>query len=171
MANGKGLSSKANSYGPNPTLPANKNLPEYIGQLFRGTVSTIDMPSPEKMGEFSKAAYANSPLKSDFSALSEGVMGDNPIPKKLGEPSPIKHVIYIIKENRTYDQVFGDIKEGNGDPQLCLFPEAITPNHHQLARQFVLLDNFYVDGEVSRRRPRVVDGRLRIGLRRESPGR
>src|SRR5262249_51468708 len=61
----------------------------------------------------------------------------------------IQHVIYIIKENRTYDQVFGDIPEGNGDPSLCLFPEKVTPNHHKLARQFVLLDNFYVDGEVS----------------------
>src|SRR5262249_55983158 len=53
------------------------------------------------------------------------------------------------KENRTYDQVFGDMKEGNGDPNLCLFPEAITPNHHKIAREFVLLDNTYVDGEVS----------------------
>src|SRR5207247_1320598 len=62
---------------------------------------------------------------------------------------PIKHCIYIIKENRTYDQVFGDVKKGNGDPSLCLFPERVTPNHHRLADQFVLLDNFYVDGEVS----------------------
>ena len=58
-------------------------------------------------------------------------------------------VIYIIKENRTYDQVFGDMPEGNGEPSLCLFPEAVTPNHHALVREFVLLDNFYVDGEVS----------------------
>jgi hypothetical protein len=58
-------------------------------------------------------------------------------------------VIYIIKENRTYDQVLGDLKEGNGDPNLCLFPEKITPNHHRLAREFVLLDNFYCEGEVS----------------------
>src|SRR5262249_32461479 len=61
----------------------------------------------------------------------------------------IKYVLYIIKENRTYDQVLGDVKEGNGDPALCLFPEKITPNHHKIAREFVLLDNFYVDGEVS----------------------
>jgi hypothetical protein len=67
----------------------------------------------------------------------------------LGDPSPIKHVLYIIKENRTYDQVFGDVKQGNGDPALCLFPDAVTPNHHKLAREFVLLDNFYCDGEVS----------------------
>ncbi len=57
--------------------------------------------------------------------------------------------MYVIKENRTYDQVFGDIPEGNGEPNICLFPDAITPNHHALAREFVLLDNFYVDGEVS----------------------
>jgi Phosphoesterase family len=73
----------------------------------------------------------------------------NPVPAKVGDASPIKHVIYVIKENRTYDQVFGDMKEGNGDPGLCLFPEKVTPNHHKLAREFVLLDNFYCDGEVS----------------------
>jgi hypothetical protein len=73
----------------------------------------------------------------------------NPIPAKVGEPGPIKYCIYIIRENRTYDQVLGDMKEGNGDPSLCLFPEKITPNAHRLARQFVLLDNFYCDGEVS----------------------
>ncbi|MDB5014841.1 MAG: bifunctional YncE family protein/alkaline phosphatase family protein, partial [Daejeonella sp.] len=73
----------------------------------------------------------------------------NPIPGKVGEKSPIKHVFYVIKENRTYDQVLGDMKEGNGDTSLCIFPERVTPNHHALARQFVLLDNFYVDAEVS----------------------
>ena len=73
----------------------------------------------------------------------------NPIPAKVGDPSPITHCVYIIKENRTYDQVFGDMPEGNGEPSLCLFPEEVTPNHHALAREFVLLDNFYVDGEVS----------------------
>ena len=63
--------------------------------------------------------------------------------------NPIRHVIYILKENRTYDQIFGDIKEGNGDPSLVMYGEAITPNEHALARQFGLLDNFYDSGEVS----------------------
>ena len=81
--------------------------------------------------------------------VTDVVEAGNPIPRKLGDPSPIKYAIYIVKENRTYDQVFGDMKEGNGEPGLCLFPEAVTPNHHKLAREFVLLDNFYVDGEVS----------------------
>jgi YVTN family beta-propeller protein len=72
--------------------------------------------------------------------------GDSPPP---APPSPIKYCIYIIKENRTYDQVLGDLPQGNGDPTLCLFPERVTPNLHQIARQFVLLDNFYADAEVS----------------------
>ena len=70
----------------------------------------------------------------------------SPLPK-------IEHVIYIVKENRSYDQVFGDMKEGNGDASLVLFGEKVTPNHHKLAREFVLLDNFYVNERRLRRRP------------------
>ncbi len=73
----------------------------------------------------------------------------NPIPARTGGASPIKHVFYVIKENRTYDQVFGDLPQGNGDASLCLFPEEVTPNLHALVREFVLLDNFYADAEVS----------------------
>ena len=69
-----------------------------------------------------------------------------PVPKRVGEPSVFEHVVYIIKENRTYDQVFGDMPQGNGDPKLCVFGKEITPNHHALAEQFVLLDNFYCNG-------------------------
>lgn len=72
-----------------------------------------------------------------------------PVPAKLGDPSPIEHVIYVIKENRTYDQVFGDIGRGDSDPKLCVFGEEITPNHHALAREFVLLDNYYCNGVLS----------------------
>jgi hypothetical protein len=68
---------------------------------------------------------------------------------KVGDPSPIKYVFYLIKENRTYDQVLGDMNEGNGDTSLVLFGERITPNQHKLAREFVLFDNLYADGEVS----------------------
>jgi hypothetical protein len=82
-----------------------------------------------------------------------GIAGErpaqSPIPARPGEPSPIKYCLYIIKENRTYDQVLGDMPQGNGDPKLCLFPQKVTPNLHKIAREFVLLDNFYVDGEVS----------------------
>jgi hypothetical protein len=100
------------------------------------------------MGKYSKAVYENTPYTKDKELISESSEG-NPVPEKVGDKSPIKHVFYIIKENRTYDQVLGDIPEGNGDPKLVLFGENITPNHHALAREFVLLDNFYVNGEVS----------------------
>jgi len=75
--------------------------------------------------------------------------GSNPIPMQIGEPSPIKHVFYIIKENRTYDQVFGDLPQGNGDPSLVQFGRDVTPNIHALAEQFVLLDNYYGPGDQS----------------------
>jgi hypothetical protein len=72
-----------------------------------------------------------------------------PVPRHLGDPSVFEHVVYVIKENRTYDQVFGDITEGNGDAKLCIYGQTITTNHHALARQFVLLDNYYCNGVVS----------------------
>jgi hypothetical protein len=71
------------------------------------------------------------------------------IPERIGEPGLIRHVVYIIKENRTYDQVLGDVPEGNGDPRLCIFGEGITPNQHKLVREFVLLDNTYCAGILS----------------------
>src|SRR5206468_1524318 len=73
----------------------------------------------------------------------------SPIPARVGGPSPIKHVFYIIRENRTYDQILGDLDRGNGAPALALFGETVTPNAHALAREFVTLDNFYVNAEVS----------------------
>ncbi len=150
IANGKGMTSKANPLEPGPVhRPEWQSTYQYIGGLMRGSLGVVPMPEPEAMAELTKAAYACSPLKADAGVNDAGWTAGNPIPKKLGDKSPIKYVIYVIKENRTYDQVFGDIKEGKGDPDLCLFPEKITPNHHRLARQFVLLDNFYVEGEVS----------------------
>jgi len=121
---------------------------QYIGGLFKGTLSIIDQPGDSKLESFSKQVYANTPYNKQTETLSKGLK-DNPVPNIQGGKSPIKYVFYVIKENRTYDQVFGDIKEGNGDPKLCIFPEKVTPNHHALAKEFVLLDNFYVDAEVS----------------------
>ncbi|HEY1186450.1 MAG TPA: alkaline phosphatase family protein [Gemmata sp.] len=156
IANGKGMSSKPNRNGPNPLVPQARTLNEYIGQLLKGTLTVMRVPTPEQMAAHSKTAYACSPLRAGGSARAEGRGADNPIPDpdKPGAPSPIKYCIYIVKENRTYDQIFGDLASGptpigNGEPELCLFPESVTPNHHKLARQFVLLDNLYVDGEVS----------------------
>jgi DNA-binding beta-propeller fold protein YncE len=148
VANGRGATPKANPQGPNPLLRSNRTVRQYIAGLYRGTLGIISLPSPAQMAAYSKQAYACSPLRRDQGVVAEPPEG-SPIPTKVGDPGPIQHVIYVIKENRTYDQVFGDVREGNGDPNLCIFPEKVTPNHHRLAREFVLLDNFYVDGEVS----------------------
>jgi len=121
---------------------------QYIGGLFKGTMNIINEPDEKQLGIYSQAVYNNTPYTKERETLSKGEAG-NPIPMKLGAASPIKHVFYIIKENRTYDQVLGDIKEGNGDASLVLFGVHITPNLHALAKEFVLLDNFYCDGEVS----------------------
>jgi DNA-binding beta-propeller fold protein YncE len=153
VANGKGVIPKANPLGPQPAVNTNTNRTiEYIASLFRGTLSVIGLPSRAKfekqLREYSSTAYQCSPLNSSAQVTAPR-QPDNPIPLTPGQPCPIKYVFYIIKENRTYDQVFGDMPQGNGDPKLCLFPERITPNHHKFARDFVLLDNFYADAEVS----------------------
>jgi YVTN family beta-propeller protein len=157
VANGKGFTSMANPHGPNPyrsklsfqkgDTSAVKSV-QYIGGLFKGTLSIFPEPTDSQLAVFSKMVYSNTPYVKDKELFSNGESG-NPIPMKIGEASPIKHVFYIIKENRTYDQVLGDIPEGNGDSSLCLFGEKVTPNLHALAREFVLLDNFYVNAEVS----------------------
>jgi YVTN family beta-propeller protein len=159
VTNGKGFSSKPNPKGPNPlasrkvqekgaNAEANKAVVEYIGGLFKGTLSIIDSPDKETLATYSHVVFLNTPYSKQKQQNPEGEVG-NPIPQKSGDTSPIKYVFYIIKENRTYDQVLGDVKEGNGDSSLCIFPERITPNQHKLVKEFVLLDNFYVDAEVS----------------------
>ncbi|MGB4400944.1 MAG: bifunctional YncE family protein/alkaline phosphatase family protein [Daejeonella sp.] len=159
VTNGKGLTSYANPRGPEPsnrlqtvlnssgdsTKPAKV---QYIGSLFRGSLSIIDEPAAPQLATFTQTVYKNTPYSKAKELNTEGEPG-NPIPMKVGDKSPIKHVFYIIKENRTYDQVLSDIPGGNGDTSLLLFGEKITPNQHKLARDYVLLDNFYVDAEVS----------------------
>ena len=153
VANGKGVIPKANPLGPQPGVNSNTNsVVQYIARLFRGSLGVIDLPSRDKfeqqLKEYTAAAYLCSPLRSD-AGVSTARPAHNPIPLRPGDPNPIKYCIYIVKENRTYDQVLGDLPQGNGDPKLCLFPERVTPNHHKLARDFVLLDNFYVESEIS----------------------
>ncbi len=159
VSNGKGFSSMANPYGPNPYgNKQNVNYQggdnqkpqqvQYIAGLFKGTLSIIDIPIDKQLSIYSQAVYHNTPYTKEKELKAEGQSG-NPIPYKVGDASPIKYVFYVIKENRTYDQVLGDIKEGNGDTSLVLFGEKITPNLHALAKEYVLLDNFYCDAEVS----------------------
>jgi YVTN family beta-propeller protein len=151
VVNGKGETSRPNPQGPRPGFKSPPGVNQYIGQLMNGTVSSIPLPTGEKFEEQMKAwtARAFACLPETQRKIDAAALTGNPIPRRPGDPSPIKYVIYIIKENRTYDQVLGDMKGGKGDPALCLFPESVTPNHHALAREFVLLDNLYVDAEVS----------------------
>lgn len=159
VTNAKGLHSLANPFGPNPTDTKETvshhegdNVTEipvqYIGGLFRGTLSIIPEPDGAQLQVYSRAVYENTPYSKQKELYTEGGQS-NPIPFRVGDPSPMKYVFYLIKENRTYDQVLGDMPEGNGDESLVLFGEKITPNHHKLAREYVLFDNFYVNAEVS----------------------
>jgi YVTN family beta-propeller protein len=155
VTNGKGFTSSPNpKYRPFDTSSTysyqkgEKLEQQYIGGLFQGTLSIFNTPTTEQLGMYSQLVYQNTPYHKEQELTATGEKG-NPVPQKVGDKSPIKYVFYIIKENRTYDQVLGDIPEGNGDPSLVLFGKNITPNEHAIAQQFVLLDNFYCDGEVS----------------------
>jgi YVTN family beta-propeller protein len=157
VSNGKGFTSMANPGGPQPVKKADNSgyqkgavnsREQYIGGLFKGTLSFIKAPQEAQLKVYTKQVYANTLFNNKKTTLADGLEG-NPIPRKKGQVSPIKHVFYIIKENRTYDQVLGDMPQGNGDTSLCIFGQHVTPNHHAIANEFVLLDNFYVDAEVS----------------------
>ncbi|MFN7993147.1 MAG: bifunctional YncE family protein/alkaline phosphatase family protein [Bryobacteraceae bacterium] len=141
VLNGRGLGSHPNPKGPSPARrpePVHEGVtqPEYVARIQTGTASIVAPFTDDQLDGYTKTAIANSPYR------DEKLETKDPFP-------PIEHVIYIVKENRTYDQVLGDLKQGNGDPALVLFGENITPNQHKFAREFVLFDNFYVNSDVS----------------------
>lgn len=115
---------------------------------FFGTVSLVSIPSGVRLSAFTKTALRNMHYPRLAEALRPAREGRSPqpVPERVGEPSVFKHVIYVIKENRTYDQILGDMPEGNGNADLCTFGEQYTPNLHKIAREFVLLDNTYCSG-------------------------
>ncbi|MCX5768935.1 MAG: bifunctional YncE family protein/alkaline phosphatase family protein [Candidatus Hydrogenedentes bacterium] len=116
-----------------------------------GSANLVRMPSKAELEEYTYRAACNMrlPLMNGVLEMAPEEQKTVPVPTRPGEVSVFKHVLYIIKENRTYDQVFGDMPQGNGDATLCLFGRDVTPNHHALAEQFVLLDNFYCNGVLS----------------------
>jgi YVTN family beta-propeller protein len=118
---------------------------------YRGTLSKVAMPTAMELQEYTRQVHSDARLPQMLRAFERArrKVKPVPVPARAGSPSVFEHVVYVIKENRTYDQVFGDMKEGNGDANLCLYGWEVTPNHHELARQFVLLDNFYCNGVVS----------------------
>jgi DNA-binding beta-propeller fold protein YncE len=120
----------------------------YIGLLLKGELHFIDVPDGRGLARYTRRVVENCPYRDDLLSQADECRG-SVLPSSPRARSPIRYVIYVIKENRTYDQVLGDIPSGNGDPSLCIYGEVVTPNQHKLAREFALLDNFYVDAEVS----------------------
>jgi YVTN family beta-propeller protein len=116
-----------------------------------GSVSLLAVPNAAQLAAYTAEVNANNRLAYSLAGLEKPQPGavPLPVPRRHGEPSVFKHVLYVIKENRTYDQVFGDLKEGDGDPSLVMFGENVTPNLHALAQQFTLFDNFYCSGVLS----------------------
>jgi YVTN family beta-propeller protein len=146
-------SGKGSGTGPNLVKrPIDQTAPagsfQHHGNQLNGLISFIDTPDANRLSSYTKQVYDNARYHDTLLENSEAA-ANTIIPTKVGEGSPIKHVLFIMKENRTYDQVFGDLKQGNGDPTLTLFGRDVTPNQHALAEQFVLLDNLYCSGEVS----------------------
>ena len=142
VTNAKGLGAGPNPNGPNVTVT---DLSQYVGSMIMGTLSAIPVPDRDALARYTNQVRAND----RFDGADQPAGSHEVIPARPGDPTPIKHVIYIVKENRTYDQVFGSLGKGNGDPALNLFGDDVAPNQRTLARRFVTLDNFYADGAVS----------------------
>ncbi|MDX6267683.1 MAG: hypothetical protein QOD70_2423 [Frankiales bacterium] len=137
VLNGKGLGAGPNNGPghPDPTSSSPTSPTQYSGSMIVGTLSTIDLPlSDGVLAAGAKQVAANN----NFAAAS-----------RQAASSKVKHVIYVVQENRTYDQVFGSLGKGNGDPSLNLFGDESAPNQRALQKQYVTLDNFYADAEVS----------------------
>jgi DNA-binding beta-propeller fold protein YncE/phospholipase C len=156
VSNGKGLTSRASypALSPKPNKLHNGILFDHPGKTFEGSVSFIAKPDTKQMATYTEQVRKNSPYHPN-QYFHAPLASESAIPAKVGDPCPIKHVLYIIKENRTYDQVMSDMTDakgkpiGNGDPRLLMYGEKVTPNHHQLARDYVLFDNLYCNSEVS----------------------
>ena len=147
ILSGKGLVSIPNPRGAQPAIPTAPG--QSTRDALEGTLSFVAAPDDATLASWTAKVRALTPYRDANLLAPARAPKGSPIPARVGAASPIRHVFYVIRENRTYDQILGDMKEGNGSPDLCLFGENVTPNAHALARDFVLLDNFYVNAEVS----------------------
>ena len=148
VLDGKGLTGMPNPRGPQPGGGARIEA-QYSGAMFQGTLSIIPTPGTAELTRMTARVRELTPYSDATRLAPAGAPGASPIPRRVGESSPIKYVFYVIRENRTYDQILGDLPKANGDPSLTLFGDKVTPNAHALATTFTTLDNFYVDAEVS----------------------
>ncbi len=128
-----------------------EKVPKFNSHQSLGSLSLLAEPTAAQLPEFTKRALANLryPLLAQAKLPPRPDQPPRPVPERVGEPSVFKHVVYIIKENRTYDQVLGDVPAGNGASSLCIFGEQITPNQHKIVNEFILLDNTYCSGVIS----------------------
>ncbi len=124
---------------------------EYNSHQYHGTLSLVPVPKARELPALTRRVLDNYryPLLKEAGRAARSNQPPRPVPERVGEPSVFEHVVYVIKENRTYDQVLGDVPEGNGNPSLCIFGAEITPNQHKMVREFVLLDNTYCSGILS----------------------
>ena len=127
------------------------HAPGFNSMQYNGSLSLVPLPSEKELARFTQTALADLryPLLAQAMLPARENRAPQPVPERVGEPCVFQHVIYIIKENRTYDQVLGDVTGGNGGADLCVFGERVTPNEHRLVRDFVLLDNTYCCGALS----------------------
>jgi len=144
--NAKGGGSHPAPRGPDPTRRGASS--DYVAALQTGSLGILPALDEDTLAAAAPRVAENSPYDPAL-AEESGAPAGSPIPGRIGEASPIEHVIYVIKENRSYDQLFGDLKEGEGDPSLLVFGDDAAPNHRALAKRFVLFDNFYAVGDVS----------------------
>jgi YVTN family beta-propeller protein len=143
IVNGKGLGNVG------PTLTGGDGTGRQTGSSYVGSLSFIGMPSSKQLAAgIARVRVNNGWDRIDTTKARKGVAA-KAIPDHVGEPSTIKHVVYVIKENRTYDQVLADDTRGNGDPALLQFGKEVTPNQHEIVKQFPLVDNFYDSGQLS----------------------
>ena len=150
IGNSKGESGHPDRKGPGSPLASHWYGDETVKTVQKSSVELLDVSTLQKdLPRWTHMVVENTPYTDSMLAEARPPLGPTIIPQSVGAPTPIKHIIYIIKENRTYDQEFGDLKGANGDPELTIFGEKVTPNQHALARQYVILDNLYCDGEVS----------------------
>ncbi len=156
VSNGKGFESKSNPFGPSPLrkredvihhggITKKGSDVQYIGSLLKGSMSIVPVPKEKELQVYTAAVHRNSP----YTQYRHAAPAQTTAPFAVGKNGAVKYVFYVIKENRTYDQMLADVKGGNGDTTLLLFGKKYTPNQHKLAEQMVLLDNFYVNSEVS----------------------
>jgi YVTN family beta-propeller protein len=137
-ANVKGLGSRQGQ-------PANTSWQIYA---FLGTANKMGIPSLDSLSKYTAQVYESGRIRQikQTQQPPQGGTPPVPVPAHVGEPSVFQHVLYILKENKTYDQMLGDMPQGNGNASLCIYPQFVSPNHHALAQQYVLLDNYYCSG-------------------------